>query len=208
MISAAIQPIFALFVSKSYQLFGEPDPHEQKQRANIYAGSIFCIGLLAAIVDFLSSFSFVKPGEQMTMRMRRAIFAALLRSRSQLSRNARHSPFVRFVSVESRSPSAHLLSISSSSSGSHWYTCGSHSTSHWCCTDSIHHFLCSCMEADPRDPLLCSHSHAQRRPTRQQTCHHRFYYAGRYANQAMTHIRTVMILRREHYLIEHYESAF
>ena len=223
LISGGVQPIFALFVSETYKLFGETDLHRQERWANIYAGLIFCTGLVAAIVDFLSSFSFAKSGEQLTMRMRTATFAALLRQEMAFFDHEVNSvgALVTRLSSDSSALKVKLLLLIFSRfhrllqglSGARVevilqtmgaaltaiiisFSCG------WKLTLVI---LCFA-------PILMLNSvfqgkkHATVDPTSSTAS--LAEHAGQYANQAMTHIRTVIILRREHYFIEHYESAF
>ena len=75
----AIQPLFALFFSKIYGLFAEPNLEEQKRLTSLYAAIIFVIGVAGGITQFLSSLGFSKSGEALTMRMRKLTFAAMLR---------------------------------------------------------------------------------------------------------------------------------
>lgn len=79
LIYGATQPVFALFFSKIYQLFAEPNLDEQKRLASFYAGMIFVIGFGAAISQFLSTVAFSKSGEELTLRMRKLTFSAMLR---------------------------------------------------------------------------------------------------------------------------------
>ena len=77
--SGAAQPIFALLISRIFHLFGDSDVDEQKRLTSIYAGVIFCVGASSGIAEFLTTTSFAKSGEALTMRMRRLTFSALLR---------------------------------------------------------------------------------------------------------------------------------
>ena len=79
LISGGAQPIFALMISRIFRLFGDPNIDEQKRLTSIYAGVIFCVGATSGIADFLTTTSFAKSGEALTMRMRRMTFSALLR---------------------------------------------------------------------------------------------------------------------------------
>ncbi len=78
-IYGASQPIFALFFSFVYGLFAEPNLQEQKHLASVYAGVTFAIGLAAGVSLFVSTVAFSKSGADLTMRMRKLTFAALLR---------------------------------------------------------------------------------------------------------------------------------
>jgi ABC-type multidrug transport system fused ATPase/permease subunit len=75
----AIQPLFALFFTQIYGLFAEPDLNEQKRLTSIYAGGIFLVGFIGGVAQFLSTVGFSKSGEELTLRMRKLTFAAILR---------------------------------------------------------------------------------------------------------------------------------
>lgn len=79
LIYGATQPIFALFFSYVYGLFANPDLEEQKHLASVYSGVIFVIGFAGAVTLFLSTVGFAKSGEELTMRMRKLTFSAMLR---------------------------------------------------------------------------------------------------------------------------------
>jgi len=79
LIYGAIQPIFALFFSRIYGLFAEPDLEKQKHLTSIYAAAIFLIGFTGGVTQFLTTVGFAKSGEELTMRMRKLTFAAILR---------------------------------------------------------------------------------------------------------------------------------
>jgi ATP-binding cassette subfamily B (MDR/TAP) protein 1 len=78
-IYGASQPIFALFFAQIYSLFAVPDLEEQKRLTTLYAAAIFLIGVAAGLTQFASSVGFAKSGEELTMRMRKITFAAILR---------------------------------------------------------------------------------------------------------------------------------
>ena len=78
-IYGAIQPLFALFFAKIYGLFAEPDLEKQKHLVSLYAGIIFVIGFIGGLSQFLSTLGFSKSGEELTMRMRKMTFSAMLR---------------------------------------------------------------------------------------------------------------------------------
>jgi len=75
----AVQPMFALLYSYIYGLFANPDLAEQKHLTSIYAGVIFAIGFTGGLSLFLSVVGFAKSGEELTMRMRKLTFSAMLR---------------------------------------------------------------------------------------------------------------------------------
>jgi ATP-binding cassette subfamily B (MDR/TAP) protein 1 len=78
-IYGAIQPLFALFFAKIYGLFAEPDLEKQQHLVSLYAGIIFIIGFIGGLSQFLSTLGFSKSGEELTMRMRKLTFSAMLR---------------------------------------------------------------------------------------------------------------------------------
>ncbi|CAF1202712.1 unnamed protein product [Rotaria sordida] len=63
----------------SIYLFVEPNLEEQKRLTNIYTASIFLIGLTLAVTQLLINVGFAKSGEELTMRMRKLTFSAILR---------------------------------------------------------------------------------------------------------------------------------
>ncbi|CAF4062772.1 unnamed protein product [Rotaria sordida] len=79
LISGATQPLFALFLTKIFSLFVEPNLEEQRRLTSIYAACIFLTGLVAAVTQLLINVGFAKSGEELTMRMRKLIFSAILR---------------------------------------------------------------------------------------------------------------------------------
>ncbi|CAF4001185.1 unnamed protein product, partial [Rotaria sp. Silwood1] len=79
LIFGAIQPIFALFFAQIYGLFGEPDLKKQEHLTSVYAGLIFLIGFVGGVAQFLSNLGFAKSGEELTLRMRKLTFSAIIR---------------------------------------------------------------------------------------------------------------------------------
>ncbi|CAF4868056.1 unnamed protein product, partial [Rotaria sp. Silwood1] len=79
LIFGAIQPIFALFFAQIYGLFGEPDLKKQEHLTSIYAGLMFLIGFVGGVAQFLSNLGFAKSGEELTLRMRKLTFSAIIR---------------------------------------------------------------------------------------------------------------------------------
>ena len=72
-------PLYGLIFSNLYSAFGEPDVHKQESATRTYAGIGFCIGIASGLAQFLTSYSFAKSGEALTMRMRKLTFSAMLR---------------------------------------------------------------------------------------------------------------------------------
>ena len=77
--SGTVQPFYGYVFASLYDTVNEPDPDEQDRLIRVYAIICFCIGLGACITQFLSSFSFAKSGEALTMRMRTITFGAMIR---------------------------------------------------------------------------------------------------------------------------------
>lgn len=73
------QPVLALFLSQIYRLFIEPNADEQKRMTNLCAAIIFVIGLVTGVCVFLSTIGFSRSGEELTIRMRKLTFSAMLR---------------------------------------------------------------------------------------------------------------------------------
>lgn len=75
----ATSPILGLFLAEIYKLFTEPDLIKQTRLTRIYAIGIFLDGLVGGICLFVAGWSFSKSGEELVMRIRRRVFASLLR---------------------------------------------------------------------------------------------------------------------------------
>jgi len=74
-----ISPLYGLIFSNLYGSFGDTDVQEQIRDTRKYAIIGFCIGFGGGIAQFLTSLSFAKSGEALTMRMRELAFSAMLR---------------------------------------------------------------------------------------------------------------------------------
>ena len=72
-------PLYGLIFANLYSAFGETDVVEQERITRNYALISFFLGLGSGIAQFLTSLSFAKSGEALTMRMRKLIFSAILR---------------------------------------------------------------------------------------------------------------------------------
>lgn len=72
-------PGFALFLAEIYKLFTEPDLIKQARLTRLFSIGIFLSGLVGGICIFVASWAFAKSGEELVMRIRRRIFASLLR---------------------------------------------------------------------------------------------------------------------------------
>ncbi|CAF3353444.1 unnamed protein product, partial [Rotaria sp. Silwood2] len=79
LIFGGITPLFALFISNVYELFAEQDLNKANIQTRNLALFIFCIGIVGALCQFLSSVAFAKSGEALTMRMRMMSFGSMLR---------------------------------------------------------------------------------------------------------------------------------
>ena len=79
LIFGATQPLFALFLTQIFALFAESNLEEQKRLTNIYAVAIFLVGLFGAVAQFLITVGFAKSGEELTMRMQKLTYSAILR---------------------------------------------------------------------------------------------------------------------------------
>jgi len=72
-------PLYGLIFGNLFSVFGEANVEDQERETRKYAALGFSIGLVSAIAQFLTSYSFAKSGEALTMRMRTIIFRAILR---------------------------------------------------------------------------------------------------------------------------------
>lgn len=78
-IYGAVQPVLALIFSQIYSLFAEPDLEKQERLTSMYAGIIFAIGFVSGVAQLLSGYAFAKSGEELTTRMRKLTFSAMIR---------------------------------------------------------------------------------------------------------------------------------
>ena len=74
-----VEPAVGFIYSKVYALFAIPNLEDQSNSARNYALSIFGVYVFAGIAQFLSTITFAKSGEELTLRMRLATFEAMLR---------------------------------------------------------------------------------------------------------------------------------
>ncbi|CAF1225502.1 unnamed protein product [Didymodactylos carnosus] len=79
LIYGGILPAFALIFAQIVKLFAEPNLHRQEHDALIYTILIFFMGCVGTVCLFVSSIMFAKSGEELTMRMRKLTFSAILR---------------------------------------------------------------------------------------------------------------------------------
>lgn len=79
LIYGAIQPVFALFLAQIYGLTADPSPEKQERLTRLYVIGVFLIGLASGGTQFFSALGFAKSGEELTMRMRKLTFSAMLR---------------------------------------------------------------------------------------------------------------------------------
>jgi ABC-type multidrug transport system fused ATPase/permease subunit len=74
-----VTPLYGLIFANVYGTFGASDVHEQERLTRNYSIISFCLGLGVGIAQFLTSLSFGKSGEALTMRLRKLTFNAMLR---------------------------------------------------------------------------------------------------------------------------------
>ena len=75
----AVEPAVGLIYSMVYGLLANPNVEIQSSRTRNLSLGIFGIYVLAGIVQFLSTVTFAKAGEALTLRMRLFTFEAMLR---------------------------------------------------------------------------------------------------------------------------------
>jgi ATP-binding cassette subfamily B (MDR/TAP) protein 1 len=75
----AVEPAVGLVYSMVYGLLANPNVDIQSSRTRDLSLGIFGIYVLAGIVQFLSTVTFAKAGEALTLRMRLFTFEAMLR---------------------------------------------------------------------------------------------------------------------------------
>jgi ATP-binding cassette subfamily B (MDR/TAP) protein 1 len=74
-----VEPAVGLVYSMIYGLLANPNLELQSFRTRYLSLSIFGIYVLAGIVQFISTVTFAKAGEELTLRMRLFTFEAMLR---------------------------------------------------------------------------------------------------------------------------------
>ena len=79
LVLGAVTPVFALFLAEIYDLFTEPDLVKQARLTRLYAIGVILSGFVGGACLFIASWTFAKSGEELVMRIRRRIFASLLR---------------------------------------------------------------------------------------------------------------------------------
>ena len=129
-------PLYGLIFANLYDAFGETDIATQERITRNYAIIAFFIGLGSGVSQLLTSLSFAKSGEALTMRMRKLIFSAILRQEmsyfdqesnstgalvTRLSTDAAALKVRAFVRWEKK------RTRSSSSIGINWRSCGNYS---------------------------------------------------------------------------------
>lgn len=74
-----VEPAVGLIYSMIYSLFANPDVETQSVRTRNLSLGIFGVYVFAGIVQFLSTVTFAKAGEELTLRMRLFTFEGMLR---------------------------------------------------------------------------------------------------------------------------------
>lgn len=74
-----VEPAVGLIYSMAYGLLAYPNLEDQSIRIRNLSLGIFGIYVLAGILQFLSTLTFTKAGEELTLRMRLFTFKAMLR---------------------------------------------------------------------------------------------------------------------------------
>ncbi|CAF3949500.1 unnamed protein product [Rotaria sordida] len=191
----------------SIYLFVEPNLEEQKRLTNIYTASIFLIGLTLAVTQLLINVGFAKSGEELTMRMRKLTFSAILRQE------------MSYFGYESNSIGALITCLSTDASSlkgmtgvrigiilqvlSATITCLAIAFSvGWKLT-----FVVICFV-----PLILFtgilHGRKQSNIAQSKDKNSFTEQGGQHATQAIEHIRTIVALHQEKHFIDLYENVF
>ncbi|CAF2623577.1 unnamed protein product [Rotaria sp. Silwood2] len=207
LILGATQPIFALFFAQVYGLFGEPDLEKQERLTSVYAGLIFVVGFIGGVTQFLSSFAFAKSGEELTLRMRKLTFSAMIRQ--EIGYFDYEANSVGALVTRLSTDAAALKGMTGVRIGILFQALSALVTalviafmSGWKLT-----FVVLCFV-----PLITFAGKMQgKKQSKAGKSNGKDSFSelgGQYATQAIEHVRTVVALHQEQYFIDLYEDAF
>ncbi|CAF1523752.1 unnamed protein product [Adineta ricciae] len=203
--SGTVQPFYGYVFASLYDTVNEPDPDEQDRLIRVYAIICFCIGLGACITQFLSSFSFAKSGEALTMRMRTITFGAMIRQEMSFFDQEENSVGALVTRLSSDASALKGLTgirigtiLQSISAGIVGLTLGF--TISWKIT-------LVCLSFSPI-VFLSGKLRSQIKDTKGKNQVTFVEKGSQYATQAIEHIRTVVSLHQENHFINLYEDAF
>ncbi|CAF3496524.1 unnamed protein product [Rotaria sp. Silwood1] len=207
LVLGATQPIFGLTLSKMFGAFAESDLNKQKYLVLISAIIHFCIGIGGGIAQFLTSVGFAKSGEELTMRMRKMTFSAMLRQE------------ISYFDYESNSTGALITRLSKDASALKGLTGVRIGIIFQAISAVITALIISFLSSwkltlvvSCFSPLIIFTNKFQgqkQRKTTELTDETSFIeQGGQYATQAIENIRTVVALHQENHFINFYENAF
>ncbi|UJR22125.1 hypothetical protein I4U23_025189 [Adineta vaga] len=203
--SGAVQPLYGYIFASLYSTVNEPDPREQERLIRVYAIICFFIGVGGGTAQFLTSFSFAKSGEALTMRMRTITFSAMIRQE------------ISYFDQEENSVGALVTRLSSDASALKGLTGIRIGTIFQSISAALVGLILGFTTSWKLTLLNLSFSpiiflsgklRSQIKDTKGKNKVTFAEKGGQYATQAIEHIRTVVALHKENHFINLYEDAF
>ncbi|CAF1188857.1 unnamed protein product [Adineta steineri] len=202
-----IQPASAYLYSGIYGSFAESNEDKQKRLMNLFTIGILFVGVVSGLSQFILNFTFGKSGEELTARMRRLTFTALLRQ--EMSYYDMKENSINILSTRLASDTAAIKGLTGLHIGiimqgfstlAACFTIGFISS--WKFTLVLSCFI----------PVLffSSKLQGQRQGNISKTQDKDLYseHGGKCACEAIKHIRTVVALHQENHFINIYEQFF
>ncbi|CAF1114071.1 unnamed protein product [Adineta steineri] len=207
LILGVISPAFAYLYTGIYGSFAELNEDKQTRFMNFSTIGILFLGVVGALCQFILNFAFGKSGEELTARMRRLTFSSLLRQ--EMSYYDMKENSVNVLSTRLASDTAAVKGLTGIHIGiimqgfsalAACFTIGF--ISGWKLTLVLSCFI----------PILflSSKLQGQRQGNVSKTQDKDSYseQGGKYASEAIKHIRTVVALHQENHFINIYEQFF
>ncbi|UJR37712.1 hypothetical protein I4U23_030407 [Adineta vaga] len=209
-----LTPIFALFFSNIYGLFGEQDIDKANILTRNYVLIIFFTGVAGGLCQCISSVAFSKSGEALTMRMRIMSFESMLRQ--EIGWFDREENNLGALVTQLSSDASSLKGLSGLRMGIILNAVGAiicalsiAFSAGWKLTLVILLFIPFMIFAGILQGRRMANANNQKKATEQQK--EKLSWAekgGMYATEAIDSIRTVVGLHQEQYFISNYEDCF
>ncbi|CAF0985129.1 unnamed protein product [Adineta steineri] len=201
-----VEPAVALLYSMIYGLLANPNLDDQSIRTRNFSLGILSIYIFAGIIQFLSTITFTKAGEALTLRMRLWTFESILRREISWFDEEKNSVGSLLTRLSNDTAALKnltgILIVLFSSLGTVILTLIIAFMAGWKLTLVV---LCF-------TPLLILSGYLQGRTQskagQSKTAKSFAEEGGRYALEAIQDIRTVVTLNQEKFFIEKYETAF
>ncbi|CAF1474750.1 unnamed protein product, partial [Didymodactylos carnosus] len=203
----AVEPVVGLVYSLVFGLLANPDGQKQEIQTRNLALGIVGVYIVAGVLQFISTVSFAKAGEELTMRMRLLSFAAILRR--EISWFDKDSNSVGSLVTRLATDTTALKSLTGVRIGVLLQSLGAVITALLLAFQSGWKLTLVVLLLTP---LLILSGYLQGR-TQSKAGHTKSAKSfaqegGRYAVEAIQDVRTVATLNKEKYFIHKYEEAF